>query len=210
MVKLTDKDYEILDFIYRQIKINGYPPTVREIGTAVNLNSPATVHARLNKLEAAGKIDKQSSKNRTMRVINYPETEEADDAAEFTEEYLNVPVYGKITAGVPITAVQQLERYFPIPISYAKNKEIFMLKVSGESMINVGIYDGDYIIIEKRPDAVNGDIVAALVNGEDATVKTFYKENGHFRLQPENDYMDPIIADDVSIIGKVIGVFRMF
>lgn len=210
MVKLTDKDYEILDFIYRQIKINGYPPTVREIGAAVNLNSPATVHARLNKLEAAGKIDKQSSKNRTMRVINYPETEEVDDTAEFTEEYLNVPVYGKITAGVPITAVQQLERYFPIPISYAKNKEIFMLKVSGESMINVGIYDGDYIIIEKRPDAVNGDIVAALVNGEDATVKTFYKENGHFRLQPENDYMDPIIADDVSIIGKVIGVFRMF
>lgn len=209
MVKLNDKDYEILDYIYKQIKANGYPPTVREICTAVNLNSPATVHARLNKLEMAGKIDRQSSKNRAIRVVNYPETPD-ESVAEPIEDYVNVPVYGKITAGVPITAVEQLERYFPIPMSYVGNNEIFMLRVSGESMINVGIYDGDYIIIEKRPDAVNGDIVAALINGEDATVKTFYKENGHFRLQPENDYMEPIIANDVSIIGKVIGVFRMF
>ena len=144
-----------------------------------------------------------------MRVINYPEIEEEEDF-ETKEDYIEVPVYGKITAGVPITAVEQLERHFPIPMSYVGNNEIFMLKVSGESMINVGIYDGDYIIIEKRPDAKNGDIVAALINGEDATVKTFYKENGHFRLQPENDYMSPIIADNVEIIGKVIGVFRMF
>lgn len=208
MAKLTAKDYEILDFIYRGIKKNGYPPTVREICAAVNLNSPATVHARLSKLEAAGKIEKTSAKNRAMRVVGYPETEE--DISETREEYIEVPVYGKITAGVPITAVQQLERHFPIPMSYVKNNEIFMLKVSGESMINVGIYDGDYIIIEKRPDASNGDIVAALINGEDATVKTFYKENGHYRLQPENDTMSPIIADNVEIIGKVIGVFRMF
>ena len=209
MAKLTDKDYERLDFIYIGIKKNGYPPTVREIGAAVNLNSPATVHARLSKLEAAGKIEKASTKNRAMRVINYPEIEEEEDF-ETKEDYIEVPVYGKITAGVPITAVEQLERHFPIPMSYVGNNEIFMLKVSGESMINVGIYDGDYIIIEKRPDAKNGDIVAALINGEDATVKTFYKENGHFRLQPENDYMSPIIADNVEIIGKVIGVFRMF
>lgn len=208
MAKLTAKDYEILDFIYRGIKKNGYPPTVREICTAVNLNSPATVHARLSKLEAAGKIEKTSAKNRAMRVVGYPGTEE--DISETREEYIEVPVYGKITAGVPITAVEQLERHFPIPMSYVKNNEIFMLKVSGESMINVGIYDGDYIIIEKRPDASNGDIVAALINGEDATVKTFYKENGHYRLQPENDTMSPIIADNVEIIGKVIGVFRMF
>ncbi|MDD6564967.1 MAG: transcriptional repressor LexA [Clostridiales bacterium] len=208
MAKLTAKDYEILDFIYRGIKKNGYPPTVREICAAVNLNSPATVHARLSKLEAAGKIEKTSAKNRAMRVVGYPETEE--DISETREEYIEVPVYGKITAGVPITAVEQLERHFPIPMSYVKNNEIFMLKVSGESMINVGIYDGDYIIIEKRPDASNGDIVAALINGEDATVKTFYKENGHYRLQPENDTMSPIIADNVEIIGKVIGVFRMF
>lgn len=208
MAKLTAKDYEILDYIYKGIKKNGYPPTVREIGAAVNLNSPATVHARLSKLEAAGKIEKASAKNRAMRVVGYPETEE--DIPETREEYIEVPVYGKITAGVPITAVEQLERHFPIPMSYVKNNEIFMLKVSGESMINVGIYDGDYIIIEKRPDASNGDIVAALINGEDATVKTFYKENGHYRLQPENDTMSPIIADNVEIIGKVIGVFRMF
>lgn len=208
MAKLTAKDYEILDFIYKGIKKNGYPPTVREICAAVNLNSPATVHARLSKLEAAGKIEKTSAKNRAMRVVGYPETEE--DISETREEYIEVPVYGKITAGVPITAVEQLERHFPIPMSYVKNNEIFMLKVSGESMINVGIYDGDYIIIEKRPDASNGDIVAALINGEDATVKTFYKENGHYRLQPENDTMSPIIADNVEIIGKVIGVFRMF
>lgn len=208
MPKLTDKDYEILEFIKKQIKLNGYPPTVREIGAAVQLNSPATVHARLSKLEAAGKIVKKSSKNRTMRIVeDEPNT---DDNNETHEEYLEVPVYGKITAGVPITAVEQLERHFPIPMSYVGNYPVFMLKVSGESMINVGIYDGDYIIIEKRPDALNGDIVAALINGSDATVKTFYKENGHFRLQPENDYMDPIIAEDVEIIGKVIGVFRMF
>ena len=209
MAKLTDKDYEILDFIYKEIKKNGYPPTVREIGAAVNLNSPATVHARLSKLEAAGKIEKTSTKNRTMRVVDYPENE-PDADYETKEDYIEVPVYGKITAGVPITAVEQLERHFPIPMSYVGNHDIFMLKISGESMINVGIYDGDYIIVEKRPDANNGDIVAALINGEDATVKTFNKENGHFRLQPENDYMSPIIANNVEIIGKVIGVFRMF
>ena len=208
MAKLTDKDYEILDFIYKGIKKNGYPPTVREIGAAVNLNSPATVHAHLSKLEAAGKIEKASTKNRAMRVIDYPEADQM--LTDTREDYIEVPVYGKITAGVPITAVQQLERHFPVPMSYVGNNEIFMLKVSGESMINVGIYDGDYIIVEKRPDAQNGDIVAALINGEDATVKTFYKEDGHFRLQPENDYMSPIIADNVEIIGRVKGVFRMF
>lgn len=209
MAKLSDKDFEILDFIYREIKANGYPPTVREIGAAVGLNSPATVHAHIAKLEAAGKIEKSSAKNRTLKVVNYPEDEESD-FYETHEEYAQIPVYGKITAGVPITAVEQLERYFPIPISYVGNNDMFMLKVSGESMINAGILDGDYVIIEKTPSAANGDIVAALINGEDATIKTFYKENGHYRLQPENDYMDPIIATNVEIIGKVAGVFRMF
>ena len=208
MAKLTEKDFEILDFIYKEIKKNGYPPTVREIGAAVGLNSPATVHARLSKLEAAGKIEKTSAKNRTMRVIDYPDAE--DNFYETHEEYAQIPVYGKITAGVPITAVEQLERHFPIPMSYVGNNEMFMLKISGESMINAGIFDGDYVIIEKTPSAVNGEIVAALINGEDATIKTFYKENGHYRLQPENDYMEPIIATNVEIIGKVVGVFRMF
>lgn len=208
MAKLTEKDFEILDFIYKEIKKNGYPPTVREIGAAVGLNSPATVHARLSKLEAAGKIEKTSAKNRTMRIIDYPDSDSS--FYETHEEYAQIPVYGKITAGVPITAVEQLERHFPIPMSYVGNNEMFMLKISGESMINAGIFDGDYVIIEKTPSAMNGDIVAALINGEDATIKTFYKENGHFRLQPENDYMEPIIATNVEIIGKVVGVFRMF
>lgn len=209
MTKLTDKDYEILDFIYEQLSQNGYPPTVREIGAAVKLNSPATVHARLNKLESAGFLEKSSSKNRTMRLLNYTPRDIAEPD-EMKEEYTEVPVYGKITAGVPITAVQQLERRFPIPVSYVRNKDIFMLRVSGESMINAAILDGDYIIVERGSTASNGDIVVALIDGADATVKTFYKENGHFRLQPENDFMDPIIADNVEVLGRVIGVYRMF
>ena len=208
MAGLTKKDYEVLDYIYKGIQTNGYPPTIREICAAMNVTSTATVHARIAKLEAAGKIEKSSTKNRTMRVINYPEN--SGDTLLPYEEHTQVPVYGKITAGVPITATEQLERYFPIPVSYVGNHEVFMLRVSGESMINAGIFDGDYIIIEKRPDAQNGDIVAAMVDGTDATIKTFYKENGHYRLQPENDYMDPIISDNVEIIGKVKGVFRMF
>lgn len=209
MANITDKDTEILDYIYKQLSENGYPPTVREIGAAVNLNSPATVQARLNKLEKAGLLIREQSKKRSMRLVNYTpsDMDEVDDARE---DYIDIPVYGKVTAGVPITAIQQLERYFPIPISYVRNKEIFMLKVSGDSMINAAILDGDYIIVERQPTAYNGDIVVALIDGEDATVKTFYKENGHFRLQPENDYMEPIIADNVEILGKVVGVFRMF
>lgn len=209
MTKLTEKDYEILDFIYEQLSENGYPPTIREIGAAVGLNSPATVHARLNKLEAAGLLEKSSTKNRTMRLINYiPRSAAEPDNTR--EEYIDVPVYGKITAGVPITAVQQLERQFPFPMSYVHNKDIFMLKVSGDSMINAAILDGDYIIVERQPVADNGDIVVALIDGIDATVKTFYKENGHYRLQPENDAMEPIIADNVTVLGRVVGVFRMF
>lgn len=210
MIKITDKDREILDFIYEQIQLCGYPPTVREICAAVNLNSPATVHARLNKLEAAGMIERSSTKNRCMRLINYTPKGQEDVFTPQREEYLDVPVYGKITAGVPITAVQQLEGQFPIPMSHVGNKEIFMLKVSGESMINAAILDGDYIIVERQSTAHNGDIVVALIDGCDATVKTFYKENGHFRLQPENDYMEPIISDNVEVLGKVMGVYRMF
>ena len=144
-----------------------------------------------------------------MRVINYSPSYE-DASAVDHEEHIEVPVYGKVTAGMPITAVEHLERYFPIPMSYIGNKDIFMLKVSGDSMINAAILDGDYIIVEKQPTAYNGDIVVALINGGDATVKTFYKENGHYRLQPENNSMEPIIADDVAILGKVIGVYRIF
>ena len=209
MTKLTDKDYQILDFVYKYIRENGFPPTVREICAEVGLSSPATVHARLNKIEAAGFIERSSTKNRTMRIINYVPDNESDSGVEH-EDYVSVPVYGKITAGVPITAVEQLESYFPIPMSYVNNKEIFMLHVSGESMVNAAILDGDYIIVEKQNTARNGDIVVALIDGTDATVKTFYKEKGHYRLQPENDYMEPIIANNVEVMGKVVGVYRMF
>lgn len=204
MAKITEKDYEIMDFIHECITENGFPPTVREICRAVGLNSTATVHARLQKLEREGYIVHDSSKNRSMRLINYKSDKDNND------KYLDVPMYGKVTAGIPITAIQENTETFPLPMNFVGNKNVFMLKVSGESMINAAIMDGDYIIVEEQPTAQNGDIVVALVNNDEATVKTFYKENGHFRLQPENDYMEPIIVDEVSIIGKVIGVFRLF
>ena len=161
-----------------------------------------------------GYIAKEDSKNRSMRLINY--TPKGSSVLKklseaYDDKYLEVPVYGKVTAGMPITAIQQTDcDTFPLPMDFAKNKNIFMLKVSGESMINAAILDGDYIIVEQQPTAMNGDIVVALVNENEATVKTFYKEKGHFRLQPENDTMEPIIVDEVSIIGKVVGVFRKF
>lgn len=209
MKNLTEKDYQILDYIYEQLNENGFPPTVREICEAVNLNSPATVHARLKKLETLGIIKKQSTKNRGMRLINYTPRSVSNIPIE-PEEYMTVPVYGKVTAGQPITAIENIERHFPIPMDFANNKDIFMLRVSGESMINAAILDGDHIIVEKQSTASNGDIVVALIDGCDATVKTFYKENGHFRLQPENDYMEPIISDNIEILGKVVGVYRKF
>lgn len=214
MAKVTEKDFQIMDFIYEQIEIKGYPPSVREICNAVGLTSTATVHARLKKLENMGYIIKETSKNRSMRLVNYnPKGNSVlkNISEDYDDKYLEVPVYGKVTAGVPITAIQQQDcDMFPLPMEFAKNKDIFMLKVSGESMINAAILDGDYIIVQQQPTASNGDIVVALVNDNEATVKTFYKEKGHFRLQPENDTMEPIIVDEVSILGKVVGVFRKF
>ncbi len=212
MTKLSEKDYQILDFIYEQLNLRGYPPTVREICDAVGLNSTATIHARLKKLENAGYIIKESSKNRSLRLVNYTPAEHGGHAAAPVDEdkYLEVPVYGKVAAGIPITAIEQVSETFPLPMSFAHNKDLFMLKVQGESMIDAAILDGDYIIVQQQPTASNGDIVVALVGGEEATVKTFYKEKGHFRLQPENDTMEPIIVDEVSILGKVVGVYRQF
>lgn len=214
MAKVTEKDFQIMDFIYEQIEIKGYPPSVREICNAVGLTSTATVHARLKKLENMGYIIKETSKNRSMRLVNYnPKGNSVlkNISEDYDDKYLEVPVYGKVTAGIPITAIQQQDcDMFPLPMEFAKNKDIFMLKVSGESMINAAILDGDYIIVQQQPTASNGDIVVALVNDNEATVKTFYKEKGHFRLQPENDTMEPIIVDEVSILGKVVGVFRKF
>ena len=200
MAELSGKDYEILNFIERQLEKKGFPPSVREICEAVGLSSTATIHARLKKLENHGKIVRDSSKNRSIMIVGKENMR--------NDKYIDVPVYGKVTAGIPITAVEDITDTFPLPMDFAGNKELFMLKVQGESMINAAILDGDYIIVERSPTAENGDIVVALLDNENATVKTFYKENGHFRLQPENDYMEPIIVDEVVILGRVTGVFR--
>ena len=201
MAKLGEKDYQILKFIESQLGERGFPPTVREICTEVGLNSPATVHARLKKLEQHGLISKEGAKNRSIKLVTDHEN---------AQSFINIPVYGKITAGVPITAVENIGESFPVPQSLAKGSELFMLKVSGESMINAAILDGDLIIVRKQSTADNGDIVVALIDGEDATVKTFCREDGRIKLIPENDAMSPIIADDVEVLGKVVGVFRSF
>lgn len=205
MAELSAKDYEILEFIEKQLEEKGFPPSVREICEAVGLSSTATIHARLKKLERHGKIIRDASKNRSIMVLG----KETPSRIEYaSDKYIDVPVYGRVTAGVPITAVEDISDTFPLPMDFAANKDLFMLRVQGESMINAAILDGDYIIVQRQPTAINGDIVVALIDGENATVKTFYKENGHFRLQPENDYMEPIILSEVAILGKVVGVFR--
>lgn len=208
MAALSKKDYEILDFILEQQNKRGYPPTVREICEAVGLSSTATIHARLKKLETHGYLVKESAKNRSIKVINYKNANETGKIQYTDDQYLSVPVYGKVTAGQPITAVEDITDTFPLPLSFANNKDLFMLRVQGESMINAAILDGDFIIVERTPTADNGDIVVALIDNENATVKTFYKEKGHFRLQPENDTMEPIIVNEVKILGKVVGIFR--
>lgn len=207
MTKLSQKDFEILDFIKKEQERKGFPPSVREICDAVGLKSTATIHARLKKLEAHGKIVRDSAKNRSIKITQL----EVDEIPKFeyhNDTYIEVPVYGKITAGEPITAVEDISDVFKLPMSFANNKDLFMLKVSGESMINAAILDGDLIIVQKQSTANNGEIVVALIDNENATVKTFYKENNHIRLQPENDNMEPIIVDNVTILGKVCGVFR--
>lgn len=208
MSKLSKKDFEILDFIKEQQFKKGFPPSVREICTAVGLSSTASIHAHLKKLEEHGKILRDSSKNRSIKIVDdkIPNAQ----GVEYAEvKYIDVPVYGRVAAGIPITAVETVGETFPLPVEFVSNKDLFMLKVCGESMINAAILDGDYVIVQKQPDAENGEIVVALVdNKENATVKTFYKENGYIRLQPENDTMEPIIVNEADIIGKVIGVFR--
>ncbi len=207
MSKLSKKDYEILDFIIEQQLKKGFPPSVREMCKAVGLSSTASVHAHLKKLEEHGKIKRDLSKNRSIMVL---EDKSAGGHVEYADvKYVEVPIYGKVAAGIPIQAVQNNDETFPLPIEFVGNKEIFMLKVQGESMINAAILDGDYVIVQRQPTAENGQIVVALVdNNSFATVKTYYKEKGHIRLQPENDTMEPIIVDEAAILGKVVGVFR--
>lgn len=199
--RISNKQKEILEFIKSQIINKGYPPAVREICEAVKLKSTSSVHSHLETLEKNGYIRRDPSKPRAIEII--------DDEFNLTRrEIVNVPIVGTITAGQPILAVENIESYFPIPSEYMPNNETFMLKVKGNSMINVGIHDGDKILVQKQSHAKNGDYVVALIDDE-VTVKTFYKESGHFRLQPENDAMEPIIVSDLQILGIVIGLFRL-
>ena len=198
--KISDKQREILDYIKTEILNKGYPPTVRDICEAVKLKSTSSVHSHLETLEKNGYIRRDPTKPRAIEII--------DDNFNLTRrEVVNVPIIGQVAAGQPLLAVENIENYFPIPTEFMPNAETFMLKVKGDSMINAGIFNGDKILVQKQSDAQNGDIVVALVD-DSATVKTFYKEDGHFRLQPENDTMDPIIVNECSILGKVFGIMR--
>ncbi len=203
MEKLTTRQEHILQIIKQLVAKNGYPPTVREIGEKANLNSPATIHFHLTKLEEKGYIRKGSSKNRTIEILV------PNEYIEKEESVVDVPLLGKVTAGTPIEAIETPDEYFSLPANLIATKnDVFTLRVSGESMINVGIYDGDILIVERRNTAHNGETVVAMNEDNEATVKTFYKENGYFRLQPENDTMEPIILKEVTILGKVIGLYR--
>ena len=208
--ELNKREKTILKFIEKQIMTDGYPPSVREIGQAVGLSSTATVHGYLERLEKKGYIKKKDKKGRTLRLLkgSTGETKKTSSKDFYTQkELVDVPVVGKITAGMPILAVENVTDTFPIPIDFVGNSDCFMLTVRGESMIEAGILDGDYILVKKQNNANNGEIVVALIEDE-ATVKTFYKEKDHIRLQPENSTMDPIIVPTCEILGKVAGVFR--
>jgi repressor LexA len=205
MEELTKRQNEILTYIKKFIVSNGYPPTVREIGEALDVSSPATIHAHLQNLEEKGWIKKQGSKNRAIELLVENEFEPKN------ENVVEVPLLGKITAGSPIEAIEQPDEYFSLPTYLLPtNKDVFTLKVSGNSMINAGIFDGDIVIVEKKNTARNGEIVVAMTDENEVTLKTFYKETNYFRLQPENDTMDPIILNNVTILGKAIGLYRKF
>ena len=198
--KISAKQQEILDYIKSQILERGFPPAVRDICEAVHLKSTSSVHSHLETLEKNGYIRRDSTKPRAIEIL--------DEAFNFTRrEMVNVPIVGRVAAGEPLLAEQNIEEYYPIPVEFVPNSECFMLKVRGESMINAGILDGDYVVVEKKNTASNGEMVVALID-DGATVKTFYKEEGIIRLQPENDNMEPFILESVDILGKVIGVFR--
>ena len=199
--KISAKQQEILEYIKETILKKGYPPSVREICEAVQLKSTSSVHSHLETLEENGYIRRDPTKPRTIEIL--------DDCFNLTRrELVNVPMVGAVAAGQPILAQENIENYFPVPAELLPNQETFMLKVKGDSMINAGILDGDQIIVARQVTAENGDIVVALLD-DSATVKRFYREDGYFRLQPENDRMDPIFTDSLQILGKVVGLFRM-
>ena len=201
--KISEKQNEILEYMKNEILNRGFPPSVREICEAVHLKSTSSVHAHLESLEKNGYIRRAPTTPRAIEIVD-------DNFNLVRRETVNVPILGKVAAGQPLLAVENVEGYFPIPAEYMPNNKTFMLVVQGDSMVNAGIFEGDYVVVEQSPTAENGQKVVALLD-DSATVKTFYKEKDHIRLQPENDYMDPIIVEPdqpFQILGKVIGVFR--
>ncbi len=199
--KISKRQEDILEFIKEEVRTKGYPPSVREIGEAVGLASSSTVHGHLNRLESKGLIRRDPTKPRAIEIL---------DQDNITKQgVIHVPLVGKVTAGMPITAIENIEEYFPIPDFYGTSDDhIFMLEIMGESMIEAGILDGDYVIVKQQSTADNGDIIVAMTEENEATVKRFFKEDGYFRLQPENSSMDPIIVEKVSVLGKVVGLYR--
>ncbi|WP_066369811.1 transcriptional repressor LexA [Neobacillus fumarioli] len=204
MVKISKRQQDILDFIKQEVKSKGYPPSVREIGEAVGLASSSTVHGHLSRLESKGLIRRDPTKPRAIEIL------ETDEMANIPKnKAVNVPLVGKVTAGMPITAIENIEEFFPLPERLVPSDEqVFMLEIVGESMIEAGILDGDYVIVKQQQTANNGDIIIAMTEENEATCKRFFKEKDYIRLQPENSTMDPIILRNVTILGKVIGVFR--
>ena len=191
----------ILNFLKDQIRTKGYPPSIREICDHVNLKSTSTVHSHLQTLEERGYIHRSRSKNRSIEIKD-------DNFYSVLRNTINVPIVGRVTAGIPITAIENVDDYFPVPASLASDDDCFMLKVVGDSMIEVGIHHNDLVLVRKQPDANNGEIVVAMID-DSATVKTYYKEDRYIRLQPESPLFDPIISDEVIVLGKVIGLFRV-
>lgn len=200
-IDLSSKQLDIFNYIKKEAHSKGYPPSVREICSALGIKSTSTVHAHLSKLEEKGLIKRDPTKPRAIEIFD-------DDNLPRKKETIDIPIIGSVAAGQPILAVENVEDQFPLPADFVpSSKDVFMLEVKGESMIECGIYNGDYLIVEKKPSADNGEIVVALLD-DSATVKRFYKEDGHIRLQPENSSMEPIIVDDCVILGKAIGLFR--
>lgn len=203
MTKISKRQESIMDFIKSEVSQKGYPPSVREIGTAVGLASSSTVHGHLARLESKGYIRRDPTKPRAIEILD-PEGLEA-----FKPGVLTVPLVGKVTAGLPITAIENIEEYFPLPETFGTAEDnIFMLEIVGDSMIEAGILNGDYVVVKQQSTAQNGEIVVAMTDEDEATVKRFFREKDYFRLQPENSLMDPIIVDSVSILGRVVGVYR--
>ena len=216
--KISKKQQEILDYLKSEILRRGFPPSVREICEAVNLKSTSSVHAHLETMEKNGYIRRDATKPRAIEIIDDDFREQRlqqympTPDVSLAEEYVNVPVIGRVSAGQPLLAVESITDYIPVPMSHLPNRDVFLLRVKGESMINAGILDGDYVLVRQKDSAADGDMIVALVD-DSATVKTFYREDGHIRLQPENDYMDPIIVTPdryFQILGDVIGIMRFF